>query len=292
MAQHDEDGPVPSSRSAQRYADGVHAEVGDLRATLRAALDEAERHEAAGRPDLAVTALERQRAALAQVHARLEHLTAAVAVEREAEDVLHAAAATLPAGPTPARSPGSRRRGRVVVAATTFATVATGAALALTGPPQAPPSAPAVVAVAPVEVESAPPPPSTPTDGGAGSDRAASGATTDRQDRNDRTTAAATGGPRAVDTGAPGDDATPSGRLDVFVRQVVETLTSLLGDGAAADDGVEEDGPATDQVQDLVPTEPASAPGGPSVADDAPTGRDASGAEGADGVGTGLDELP
>ena len=78
----------------------------------------------------------------------------------------------------------------------------------------------------------------------------------------------------------------------MLVGQVVEPLTARLGDGPVADDGVEEDGPATDQVQDVVPTEPASGAVGPSVGEDAATGRDASGAEGADGAGTGPDELP
>lgn len=91
-------GPRPSPRAAERLAADVGAEVSDLRTALRRALDEAERLEAAGRQDLAASVLEEQRDALVAVHRQLSDRLAAAAVEREAENIVDAAA-TAPSTP-------------------------------------------------------------------------------------------------------------------------------------------------------------------------------------------------
>lgn len=82
----------PSARAVERLATGVGEDVDDLRTRLHRALDEADRLQAEGRRDLAVSVLEEQRDALLVVHQRLEARLADAAVEREAERVLHGAA--------------------------------------------------------------------------------------------------------------------------------------------------------------------------------------------------------
>lgn len=88
---YEEGTPRPSSRAVQRLASDVGGEVADLRSALRRALDEADRHEADGRPDRAAAVLAEQQEVLAAVHRRLEDRLAEAAVEREAEGVLAAA---------------------------------------------------------------------------------------------------------------------------------------------------------------------------------------------------------
>lgn len=80
----------PSPHATGRLAADVGGVVGDLRHDLRSSLDRAAALEAAGRVDLAAAVLEEQRAALADVHARLERRLAAAAVEAEAEAVVGA----------------------------------------------------------------------------------------------------------------------------------------------------------------------------------------------------------
>lgn len=86
----------PSPRAVQRLADDVGGEVADLRAALRHALIEADRHEAEGRPDRAAAVLAEQQRLLTAVHQRLEDRLAEAAVEREAEGVVQAVAPTRP----------------------------------------------------------------------------------------------------------------------------------------------------------------------------------------------------
>lgn len=80
----------PSPRAVQRLAVGVGDELADLRAALRHALAEADRHEFEGRPDRAAAVLAEQQQVLAAVHRRLEGRLAEAAVEREAEGVVDA----------------------------------------------------------------------------------------------------------------------------------------------------------------------------------------------------------
>lgn len=86
----------PSGRAVERLATGVGEDVSDLRAQLHRALDEADRLQAAGREDLAVSVLQEQRDALVAVHRQLEARLADAVVEREAEGVLDAAASSAP----------------------------------------------------------------------------------------------------------------------------------------------------------------------------------------------------
>lgn len=87
----------PSDRAVERLADGVGAELVTLRGALRGALEEAERLEAVGRPELAAVVIEEQRSTLLTIHQRLEERLAEAAVERAAEGaVLPAVAADTP----------------------------------------------------------------------------------------------------------------------------------------------------------------------------------------------------
>lgn len=93
----------PSARAVERLAAGVGEDVADLRTRLHRALDEAERLQATGRDDLAVSVLQEQRDALLVVHQRLEARLADAAVEREAERAVAGAMPALDASdPAPA----------------------------------------------------------------------------------------------------------------------------------------------------------------------------------------------
>lgn len=92
----------PSARAVERLAAGVGEDVADLRTRLHRALDEAERLQATGRDDLAVSVLEEQRDALLVVHQRLEARLADAAVEREAERAVAGTPALDASDPAPA----------------------------------------------------------------------------------------------------------------------------------------------------------------------------------------------
>lgn len=95
---------TPSPRAVAGLAADVGGEVDDLRSRLQGALARAEELEAAGLADQAVAVLEAERAALTQLHRRLEARLADAAVEREAEQVVAGAQApaTAAADPPPA----------------------------------------------------------------------------------------------------------------------------------------------------------------------------------------------
>ncbi len=98
-------GPRPSSHATARLAGDVRDEVAELRGSLRAALDEAERLATEGHRDLAAAVLEEQRVALTHLHERLSQRIAGAAVEREAEHVVGVACTTPPsASLVPVRS--------------------------------------------------------------------------------------------------------------------------------------------------------------------------------------------
>lgn len=232
-------GVRPSGVARDRYAAAVGAEVGHLRRSLREALDEAERHEAAGRPDLAVEALESQRELLALVHARLGRATADAAVEAEAESVLADAERTLPVGEEHPVAPPrrDRRRGPLPQLAGAVAAALLGAVALLGGPVDQPTSSlagsPAAqdapgqeVAPAPPAPDDAPPTdllpsirPGGATDGGAGG------------------TGSAAGGP-AVTTASP--DPAVDGWLAALTDAGAATVREVLRAGGRAVDRVRE----------------------------------------------------